>query len=55
MLMCLLDYLFVLFFLVFKLSVRYYGADKKELDTARLYLTAVGESNQQRTKIIIVV
>lgn len=30
-------------FLVHKLSVRYYGKDKKELGTALLYLTAVGK------------
>lgn len=33
------------FFLVHKLSVRYYGKDKKKLGTARLYLTAVGKLN----------
>lgn len=33
------------FVLVHKLSVRYYGKNKKELCTARLYLTAVGKLN----------
>lgn len=34
--------------LVFKMSVRYYGTDKKELGTARLYLTAVGKLNTNK-------
>lgn len=37
--------LMLYFFLVHKVSVRYYGKDKKELGTARLYLTAVGKLN----------
>lgn len=41
------------FFLVNKLSVRYYGKDKEELGTARLYLTAVGKFNHTKfTRII---
>lgn len=40
-----MTYLCSIFFLVHKLSVRYYGKDKKELGTARLYLTAVGKLN----------
>lgn len=47
------------FFLVNKLSVRYYGSDKKILGTARLYLTALGKLNHTnkiyKNKIIIVV
>lgn len=35
--------IYILLFPVFKLSVRYYRPDKKQLGTALLYLTAVGK------------
>lgn len=41
--------LYFIFFLVYKLSVRYYGSDKKVLGTARLYLTALGKLNNTNT------
>lgn len=39
------------FCLLSKLSVRYYGENKEELGTARLYLTAVGKLRPRKHNI----
>lgn len=41
----------MIFFLLSKLSVRYYGEKKEELGTARLYLTAVGKLRPKKYNI----